>query len=64
MKKSTPSETTVLVIAILCIALGLVIGPIMSTGAVLIWIPVGIGVLLIAQWVLMRRARSRREGTR
>jgi len=63
MKKSTPSETTVLVIAIACIALGLVIGPMVSTSAVLVWIPVGIGVLLIVQWVLMRRARSRREET-
>lgn len=61
MKNTTPSETTVLVIAVLCIVLGLVVGPLLSTGAVLVWIPVGIGVLLIAQWVLMRRDRTRRQ---
>ncbi|MFJ3384372.1 MULTISPECIES: hypothetical protein [unclassified Curtobacterium] len=61
MKNTTPSETTVLVIAVLCIVLGLVVGPLLSTGAVPVWIPVGIGVLLIAQWVLMRRDRTRRQ---
>lgn len=60
MKNATAGENTVLVIAILCIVLGLVIGPIVSTSAVLVWVPVGIGVLLLAQWVLMRRSRARR----
>jgi hypothetical protein len=64
MRNSTASEITVLVIGIACIALGLVIGPVLSVGEVLTWLPVGIGVLLLAQWTMMRRARMRRDGAR
>lgn len=68
MEPTTVNQDIVLVCALMCIVLGAVVGPVLSAVPVATWIPVGIGVLLHGQWLLMRRAaaaiRDAHEGRR
>ena len=50
------NQTVVLVCAVSCLVLGLVISPLVANG-VASWVAVLIGLLLVGQLVLMRRAR-------
>jgi Flp pilus assembly protein TadB len=50
------NETIVLICAVLCLVLGLFIAPLAANG-VPSWVAVLIGLLLVGQWVLMRRQR-------
>lgn len=55
-------EVIVLAIAVLAIVLGLFVGPAVSETPVVVWVPVGIGILLLVQWAAMRRKRRAVEG--
>lgn len=59
MKPTTLNQNIVLACGVVCILLGAVIGPLLSSVPVATWIPVGIGVLLLGQWLLMRRSRAK-----
>jgi hypothetical protein len=50
------NQTIVLVCAIVCLVLGLLVAP-HASGGVTSWVAVAIGLLLVGQWALMRRAR-------
>jgi len=50
------NETVVLLCASVCLVLGSLVAPLAGDGVVS-WLAVAIGVLLVGQWVLMRRNR-------
>lgn len=62
MTKIDIREAIVLTIALLAIVLGLFVGPAVSETTVVVWVPVGIGILLLVQWAAMRRKRRAGEG--
>lgn len=61
MKPSTLNQNIVLVCGLVCVVLGAVVGPLVSDVPVTTWIPVVIGLLLLGQWLLMRRAAAQRS---
>lgn len=56
MQPTKLNQTVVLVCAVLCLVLGLIVAPLTPHGA-MSWVAVVIGLLLVGQCALMRRAR-------
>ncbi|WIB76694.1 hypothetical protein DEJ28_13685 [Curtobacterium sp. MCPF17_002] len=56
MRPTKLNQTVVLVCAVLCLVLGLLVAP-LATEGVSSWVAVVVGLLLVGQWALMRRAQ-------